>query len=91
MMNKIVTFIISGIISLIFFLFTGWGAFHSHIPVLHDFSTVFHFIPFVIGFTTGMTFWIYLYYFVSWLFLTLFVKIMISAFSAIKKQPKKIV
>jgi hypothetical protein len=67
--NKII--VISGLISIAFILLTGWFAFNSQIPVLFEFSFIFHLVPFAIGFSEGMSFGFYAYYIILWIVLYL--------------------
>ena len=87
-MKNIKSYIIGGILSLLFILSTAWLAFGNHIDNASEIAFLFHLIPFVIGFSGGATTFVLIYYLIFWLILLFVFSKIYDGF--VKSKSKKI-
>jgi uncharacterized protein YycO len=85
-MKKINPYILSGIISVIIIILTGWLASNSNISILSEFCFYFHLFPFIIGFSGGSSLLVILYYFILWIVLSLFIILIIKSYQSAKHK-----
>lgn len=79
-MRKYRVYIVSSIISILFITLTGLIIISNSLSVLYGFAFLFHLIPFGIGFTGGVTIWIYVYYFLLWVGLSFLLSPIVLAY-----------
>jgi hypothetical protein len=87
-MKKYSVIITSSIISILFILVTGWISFGNAMSVAFEFAFLFHLVPFGIGFTGGASIFIYLYYLLLWIGLSLLISPLIKVFYLSKNKRK---
>ena len=85
-MSKSRLIFISGLISVIIILVTGWIASYSDVSILGEICFYFHFIPFGIGFAGGGAASILLYYSILWIVLTVIMIPIVSFFDSAKNK-----
>lgn len=85
-MKKLGPYIVSGIISVIIILLTGWIAFYRGTSILHDICFFFHLIPFGIGFSGGGTASVILYYFILWIVLAVVIIPIVAIYNSSRNK-----
>jgi hypothetical protein len=80
------TLFLSGLISVIIILLTGWIGAYSNISGLQEICFYFHLIPFGIGFSGGNTSSIIIYYLILWIVLALVMNPIIIIFDSLKNK-----
>jgi hypothetical protein len=87
-MRKYQLFIASSIISILFIGLTGLILISKSLSVFYEFAFLFHLIPFGIGFSGGMTIWIYVYYFFLWVALSFLLSPIVFAFNSSENKKR---